>query len=224
MKTASTERELPSRPGNGQILFNKAAGSLAARNRIREPTDRWELPTHAEPHARRSHINLRSPSNSSSIAIGKRPATGDPGNPDRSELPAEHMHQTKSSLPPSFQPPAPRFTHKPGASTSSSYRTPSQSSELPVDSAAAKRAQLRAERRRKFDMLPELEDPTPQNRRFELPASIQRRASTQQFVNDRSPLSNLERWLDPQRLSVYHGYASNEDLSQVTCSQVSTVD
>lgn len=77
-------------------------------------------------------------------------------------------------------------------------------------------------RRRRPNVDPPPEEPVTQTRVYERPALTQRSRTNQKIVRERGPLSDLERSLDSRhRRSSFHGYASEEDVSQLGSSVVS---
>jgi hypothetical protein len=193
----------------------RSSGLENGAERASPPINRWELPTRAEwsrlPREREPRVQATV--QSSSI---RRPAANDDMNGilGRSELPVELTCQPEAPgerRQVSLQPPSPNLTNR--------AREPGPDTIPNVRSGTTYQDELRR-RRRRVNMDPQL-DELITNRVYELPASTQRSRKSQRLVRERGPLSDLEWSLNSRhRRSAFHGYASEEDVSQPGSSMV----
>ena len=156
---------------------------------------------------------------------GTRPAVNErrSGTFGRVELPVEGVREIevpREGRRISFQPPPPPSSNLSQDSGPSSNATPRLNNGTYQED-TTHRDELRARRRRRANMEAEPEEHETQNRAFELPASTQLYPSSRRIVRERGPLSDLERRLNPQyQRPAFHGYASEEDVSQLGSSTI----
>jgi hypothetical protein len=197
-------------------------------NQALPPTIWSELPTRAELNEKSQEREPRVQAKRYSSTLPRSTAHGNKSavNDRRSgifELPVKserQMEVRREGRRISKQPPIPEPSYQSPDSSRSSAMTPKSSAETYQDSSIIREG-FRARRRARFDMESEPQDPVAQNRAFELPALTQQYPSSQKTVRVRGPLSDLEHRLDPRHLRpTYHGYASEEDVSQFESSVV----
>lgn len=202
-------------------MARRSSGLENRAGRVSTPTPQWELPTRAESSRLPKERETRVQATVQSSSI-RRPAVSNDvsGASNCVELPAEPTHQSEAPRERrrvSLQPPT--STLPAGArelsATSDTMRT--------VRSGTTYQDELRR-RRRRANVDPPPEEPVTQTRVYERPASTQRSRTNQKFVRERGPLSDVERSLDSRhRRSAFHGYASEEDVSQPGSSVVSEI-
>jgi hypothetical protein len=200
-------------------------------NQASPPTIRWELPTRAESNERPQEREPRAQATTHSSSLrrptshGTRPAVNErrSGTFGRVELPVEGVREIevpREGRRISFQPPPPPSSNLSQDSGPSSNATPRLNNGTYQED-TTHRDELRARRRRRANMEAEPEEHETQNRAFELPASTQLYPSSRRIVRERGPLSDLERRLNPQyQRPAFHGYASEEDVSQLGSSTI----